>query len=95
VLYWQGFASRCVDENFLIHTTIGNRHNPVFAATVFPHDTVNQTAVGVTLWVDHTNILTSGHSGENLAQVVIVLGHIFPFVFLDSTLFFLFVNTDQ
>jgi hypothetical protein len=34
--------------------------------------------MGIALWVDHADILTSNHSSENLVQVV-VLGHIFAY----------------
>jgi hypothetical protein len=68
-----------MNKNFLIHTAITDRHDPILSATVFPHDAIHQSAVSITLGVDHPDILTSGHSSENLTQVVVVLDH---FLFL-------------
>ena len=62
--------SRGVDENHFALGAIGHGHDPILSATIFTHYTVDDTDMSITLGVDHSGILTSGHSGENLVQVV-------------------------
>ena len=46
------------------------RYDPVSTTTIFPHDTIDDTHMGVTLGVDNATILTRSHRGQDIVEAI-------------------------
>jgi hypothetical protein len=61
---------RRVDKNPIITHISGNGHNPILSTTIFPHDSVDDARMHLTLGVDHATTLTTSHRGHNLVKAI-------------------------
>jgi hypothetical protein len=59
-----------MNEHLFTLCLIRYRYNPVATTTILSHDRVDDTYMGVTLWVDNATILTSSHRGEDIVKAI-------------------------